>query len=156
MYQLQITDYFLLGLGIWLAALSFLLIKALSHYQKLTHGSHNIDLGKLLENIIKRDQDQAQTIDKVAKELDLFEKKSEGFLQKFALIRFNPFEDEGGDQSFAAAILDANDNGIVISSLHSRTGVRVYAKMVASGEAAKHQFTKEEKEAVEKARMGNK
>jgi hypothetical protein len=48
-------------------------------------------------------------------------------------VRFNPFEDTGGNQSFALAILDAQGNGIVVSSLHSRTGTRFYGKAITGG-----------------------
>ena len=51
------------------------------------------------------------------------------------MVRFNPFEDTGGNQSFALAILDAQGNGFVVSSLHSRGGTRVYGKTVAGGKA---------------------
>ena len=54
-------------------------------------------------------------------------------LQRIGLVRFNPFEDTGGNQSFALALLDAHGNGLVVSSLHSRTGTRVYGKAITGG-----------------------
>ena len=51
------------------------------------------------------------------------------------LVRFNPFEDTGGNQSFALALLDRNGDGFVVSSLHARAGTRVYAKAVAAGKS---------------------
>ena len=54
---------------------------------------------------------------------------------RVGLVRFNPFEDTGGNQSFALALLDAAGNGFVISSLHARNMTRVYAKAVAAGKA---------------------
>ena len=45
----------------------------------------------------------------------------------------NPFEDTGGNQSFALAMLDADGNGWVLSSLHARSGTRVYAKAIRGG-----------------------
>jgi hypothetical protein len=48
-------------------------------------------------------------------------------------VRFNPFEDTGGNQSFTLALLDANADGIVLSSLHSRTATRVYVKAILAG-----------------------
>jgi hypothetical protein len=53
--------------------------------------------------------------------------------QRVGLVRYNPFEDTGGNQSFALAMLDADGNGWVLSSLHARTGTRVYAKAVRGG-----------------------
>jgi len=54
-------------------------------------------------------------------------------IQRVGLVRFNPFEDTGGNQSFALALTDAAANGFIVSSLHSRTGTRLYAKAVISG-----------------------
>ena len=53
--------------------------------------------------------------------------------QHVGLVRFNPFEDTGGNQSFALALLDAAGNGWVLSSLHARSGTRVYAKAIHEG-----------------------
>jgi hypothetical protein len=51
------------------------------------------------------------------------------------VVRFNPFEDTGGNQSFAIALLDALGDGVVISSLHARGSTRIYAKSVRAGRA---------------------
>ena len=70
--------------------------------------------------------------------------------QRVGLVRFNPFEDTGGNQSFALALLDAEGNGWVLSSLHARTGTRVYAKPISGGrsEAA---LSEEESAAIRQA-----
>ena len=53
--------------------------------------------------------------------------------QRVGLVRYNPFEETGGNQSFALALLDAEGNGWVLSSLHARAGTRVYAKAIRGG-----------------------
>jgi hypothetical protein len=53
--------------------------------------------------------------------------------QRVGLVRYNPFEETGGNQSFALALLDAEGNGWVLSSLHARQGTRVYAKSIRGG-----------------------
>jgi hypothetical protein len=75
------------------------------------------------------------------------ETRSRGSLQHVGLVRFNPFEDTGSDQSFAIALLDADHSGIVISSLHGRAGTRVFAKPITSGQAT-HALSDEEQQAV--------
>lgn len=90
-------------------------------------------------------------VNQLTEKIEKLEAAQKDTIQKHALVRFNPFEDTGGDQSFALALLDEKDNGIVISSLHSRGGTRVYAKQVVAAKASVHQFSKEEKEVVEKA-----
>ena len=75
---------------------------------------------------------------------------SQRTIQKVAVIRYNPFADTGGDQSFAIALLDALGNGVVLSSLHSRTDTRVFAKPVQSGRS-RYQLSDEEQDAIKKA-----
>lgn len=67
---------------------------------------------------------------------------------KIGFLRFNPFGDVGGDQSFSVAILNGKNNGITLSSLHGREGTRFYAKSIVNGESEKHPLTEEEKEAI--------
>jgi hypothetical protein len=70
--------------------------------------------------------------------------------QKMGFVRFNPFGDAGGSISFVLALLDADDNGVVISSLHGREGNRTYAKEVKKG-TSKSELTEEEKQAIKEA-----
>lgn len=72
-------------------------------------------------------------------------------IQRVELIRFNPYEDTGGDQSFAIAMLDKNGNGLVLTSHHARSGTRVFAKPVVMGRPEKYEFSREETEVVKKA-----
>ncbi len=149
--QLNITNFLLVAIIIWFALLSSYLLKTVSHYKKLIRGADNIDLQKVLENIIEKQAQEEKHISQINKSLQETQKRALSHFQKSALIRFNPFEDAGGDQSFSLALLDEVDNGVVISSLHSRSGTRIYAKSVITGRHSAHAFTKEEKEVVEKA-----
>jgi hypothetical protein len=76
-----------------------------------------------------------------------------GTLRNVGLVRFNPFPDAGGDQSFAIALLDAEGTGVVISSLHARTDTRVFAKPV-QGSRSRHQLSDEEQDAIRQAMTG--
>ena len=68
------------------------------------------------------------------------------------IVRFNPFSGVGSDQSFSVALLDKNDNGIVITSLYNREGNRVYAKPIKTG-VSEYLLSTEEKSAIEKAQI---
>lgn len=149
--ELKATDFLLFAIGIWIALLSFYLFKTVNHYKKITRGSQNLGLDKILERIVDKQEVEAKNISELTAFFVKEQTLAQAHFQKISLVRFNPFEDAGGDQSFALALLDAKNNGIVISSLHSRSGTRVYAKVVAGAKPQVHQFTKEEKEAVEKA-----
>ena len=71
-------------------------------------------------------------------------------IQKTAIVRFNPFNEMGGDQSFVIALLDDKNNGFVISSLFVKEGNRVYAKAIINGKSD-HSLSKEEVEAIDRA-----
>jgi hypothetical protein len=71
-------------------------------------------------------------------------------IQKVGVVRFNPFSDVGGNQSFVIALLDSKNSGLVISSLHGREGTRVYAKPVSAGKS-EHHLSTEEIQAIKKA-----
>jgi hypothetical protein len=70
--------------------------------------------------------------------------------QKVGLVRFNPFDDGGGNFSFSLALLDAHQNGMVITSMHGRQQNRVYAKKISGGRS-ENQLTDEEQEAINQA-----
>lgn len=55
-------------------------------------------------------------------------------MQKSGFHRYNPFEDTGGNQSFSICLLDAHNNGFIISSLHGREGTRMYAKEIKNSQ----------------------
>lgn len=74
-------------------------------------------------------------------------------LQHIGMVRFNPFEDTGSDQSFAIALLDDARDGIVISGLHGRANTRIFAKPVEAG-ASTNQLSDEESEAIRIALSG--
>jgi hypothetical protein len=79
-------------------------------------------------------------------------KRNEINFQKIGFVRFSQFG-EAGNLSFAMVVLDANNNGIAISSLHGRDGCRVYAKDIKNGKS-KAKFTEEEQAALKQATNG--
>jgi hypothetical protein len=70
--------------------------------------------------------------------------------QKISIVRFNPFGDTGGDQSFVLGVLDAHNSGYVITSIHGREGTRVYVKPIDYGKS-KYPLSEEEKQALAQA-----
>jgi hypothetical protein len=72
--------------------------------------------------------------------------------QKVGIVRFNPFADSGGDQSFSLSLLDGQNNGFVISSLHSRQETRIYLKPVSGGKGEGFELSKEEQQAIKSAK----
>ena len=83
----------------------------------------------------------------VAARAAVLERDQKASIGRVGLVRFNPFEDTGGNQSFALAMLDGHGDGFVVSSLHARAGTRVYAKAIAAG-SAESALSDEEGEAL--------
>lgn len=111
-------------------------------------------LGKDLEQILI-DQNRGITkINQELKELDeslsRLYKDNRSNIQKIGFMRFNPFDDAGGNISFAIALLDASDDGVIISSLHGREGTRIYAKAVKAG-LSESNLTEEEIQTIREA-----
>jgi len=80
--------------------------------------------------------------------MDLLESIAKISVQKVGFLRFNPFQDTGGDQSFILTMLDKENNGVIVSSLYSREGTRLYAKEISAGKS-RHPLSAEEKKVLE-------
>lgn len=138
---------------IWLAVLTYYLFKTNLHYKRLVKGANNDDLSKILDKILDELNLNKKTLDNLDISLQKQIEKSINYVQKVGIVRFNPFADTGGDQSFVLAILDGTDSGMVLTSLHSRTNTRWYAKNVEKGKGIDHQLSAEEEKAVKHARL---
>ena len=112
------------------------------------------DDGKSLANVLEAHLDKVYAVARRQDELDgrtaALEERSRHTLQGVSLVRFNNFDDTGGNQSFALALADPEANGVVLSSLHARNQTRVYGKAVARG-AAEGALSAEESEALRQA-----
>ncbi len=84
--------------------------------------------------------------------LSQVEKRLKKSVQSVHTVRFNPYKGvgEGGNQSFATAILNEHGDGVVISSLHSRDHIRVFSKPLKNL-ASEFELSGEEREAIEQA-----
>jgi hypothetical protein len=127
--------------------------RAVRDYRALVGDGGGGSLGDVLERHIGR-------VDAVARRMGEMEEARAGLehraitsLQHIGLVRYNPFEDTGSDQSFAIALLDGERDGIVISSLHGRANTRVFAKPVQGG-ASPHALSAEEEQAIRIAVSG--
>ena len=118
--------------------------------ESMTGGSDGASLETVLGASLERVRQAVKDVDVVAARTAVLERDVAAGFSRVGLVRFNPFEDTGGNQSFALALLDGRGDGFVVSSLHARAGTRVYAKAIARGtsEAA---LSTEESEAVRQA-----
>lgn len=142
---------FTLILFVWLAFLSVWLFRTVSHYNKLTGKTGREDLKSVLDQLIRQQVQVEQKLRDVLLGLEVSEKKSLANFKKIGIIKFNPFSEAGGNHSFALCLLDGEDTGFIILSLHGREGTRLYLKEVKQGHA-QYELSKEEHQALVSAK----
>jgi len=128
--------------------------KLLARYRRLLNGESAQDLESLLleqEQMIKSLEAQVADLKRLT---NSYSREAKKHVQKVGMVRFNAFPDTGSDLSFAIALLDGEDNGVVLSSLYGRAESRIYAKPIQGGTST-YKLSDEEKEAIQKARSGN-
>lgn len=140
---------------LWLMLLSFFLFRTMSHYRRLTQGITQKDLKTVLERIFKNIKDNEKTIKEITHRCEQIEVQSGYHFQKVGFLRYNPFKTTGGDQSFILALLDAHDDGLIISSLHSRESTRLYAKPIKKGKAGQYKLSIEEERVISSAKKAS-
>lgn len=101
---------------------------------------------------LERLEDSQKALKEVKEILGRLEREAERHYQKVGIVRFNPFSDSGGDQSFSLALMDRQNRGFVISSLHTRAETRIYLKPVAGGKGEGFELSKEEEKAIKIAK----
>lgn len=161
MNQLMDTSMLLSGIAVLISLIMLtvtILIyvrqnRLLKRYRLLLNGN----AGQDLEHLLLQQQETINRLEADVKELNRrveeLAQEAKSHVQKIGVVRFNPFPDTGSDLSFSIALLDGEDNGVVLSSLYGRSESRTYAKPLTGG-VSTYQLTGEEKEAIERARTG--
>lgn len=110
--------------------------------------------GKSLEESLLLKVQEIHELKKQAQEHERYlkdiQKKMEGSYQKVGIVKYNAFQEMGGQLSFALTLLDENDNGWLLNSMHSQEGCYLYIKEIVKGES-ELELTQEETESLEKA-----
>lgn len=136
---------------IWLLALSFFIWQEHVFLKSLFPKDGERDIRKKFEELLEGVEDSNKEITKLKKWLEELDEEGLSFVQKVELLRFNPYDETGGDQSFAVALLNKKGTGFVLTSLHARSGTRVFAKPILEGKSSKYKLSKEEEQVVKKA-----
>ena len=106
---------------------------------------------KDLEEVFYQFKNLKKDFKKISKELEELKRENKFSIQKVGVVRFNPFKNLGGNQSFSVALLDGNNDGIVITSFYNRNGNRIFGKPIKKGHSH-HILSEEEKKAIETAK----
>lgn len=155
MLSIFLSPFFILGaillLIVLVVCLSYLVFYDRHFYQNLTAGTDKKNLASILDFFKKELKNHEEQITKLENKLQKEEKNSLNYLQRVGLMRFNPYSDTGGQQSFVLSLLDKLGNGVVISSLFGRSGTRWFAKKVNKNKGEELELSEEEKKVVEAA-----
>ena len=150
--DLSILQWIVLALVFWVIILTIFLIQTSRHYRRLTKNITKKDLKSLLSQILNTVQLNEKELKDLNSALKKVRNSMMSHIQKIGFVRFNPFPQTGGDQSFCLVLLDEKDNGFVLSSLHSRDTTRFYAKTIKNGKADGYELSKEERKAIKNAK----
>lgn len=124
--------------------------KVYRRYNVFMRGSDAESMEDIIMSIVEENK-EIRAQDRANKEaVKLLTKSVKGSFQKFGMVKYNAFKGMGGNLSFAFAMLDMNNTGFILNSVHSREGCYLYIKDVVNGEA-EITLGNEEKEALEQA-----
>ena len=149
--------YLIIGLAAFTLVLMILTLVCFSQYRKLYRRYDMFMRGKdaeTLEDIILDLMDEAavrQATDKEGRDqLKSLSRQVRASYQKIGIVKYNAFKGMGGNLSFVIALLDDNNSGFILNSVHSREGCYLYMKDVEKG-STDVLLGAEEKEALERA-----
>ena len=138
-------------LVIWLGSLSFLNWKQNKFLKSVFPKSGERDIRRKFEEVLGQIGKFDLDLNRLGRLVESLNNKGLSHIQRVELERFNPYDDTGGDQSFVIALLDNKGTGVVITSLHARSGTRIFAKDVKLGKGGKYKLSEEEERIVKAA-----
>lgn len=140
--------FVLLGLLVSGFAVTGWLLFDLKKKVKILFGGGESKGADFQKDLIRRLARAEIKLEEMEPRVQFLEEISKISIQKVGFMRFNPFNDTGGDNSFVMVLLDRENNGVMITSLYMREGMRLYAKRVTGGKTAQ-QLSEEERGILE-------
>ena len=138
---------------VWVLDLQARLRRVQSRYENLlSHGDDDAGLAAALENLAARVSETTARTERLVAHAEQTDTTLIHTVQGLGLVRFRAFQDTGGDQSFALALVDGEGNGAVVSALYGRGGTRIFAKPV-QGWLSPKALGEEEEKALAQARQ---
>lgn len=135
--------------GVAVIALAFAVSSA-SRVRRLRRALRALQAGRAGDATIEDAEDVVRKLADLSKRVDGLEVVAPLAVQHVGLVKFDAFEDMGGNLSFAAAMLDAGGDGFVLTSINGRQETRIYAKPIERGTSRYH-LSEEEHEAIRRA-----
>lgn len=138
-------------LAVWLGLLSFFIFRQGSFLKSLFPKSGERDIRKKIAELVKTVEGFKGNVSNLEAQVETIRSQGLKNIQRVELLRFNPYDDTGGSISFTVCLLDSQGSGIVITSLHARSGTRVFGKEVVLGKGSELELSKEEESVIKKA-----
>ncbi len=155
---LILSPYFIIGnvlftfiILISLISTRLKLNKLLKRYKKFFKDSDNGSVEKLVEENIDLCNEISNKNKDIENRINYVERNMLQCVQKIGVVRYNAFDNVGSNLSFAIALLDGNDNGVVLNGIYSRESTSTYAKAIANGQS-KYALSAEEIQAIDIAK----
>jgi Protein of unknown function (DUF4446) len=150
-FQLSTISLILGGLALVLAAYCAWQIVLINKLKKTFFaGSKALGLESVIYTLRQEQQDSQKQLEILEEALIQLKTQNSFAVQKVGLVRFNPFNDGGGNFSFCLTLLNQHNSGIIITSMYGREQNRIYTKKIDQGKCD-IQLTDEEQQAVQKA-----
>ena len=121
-----------------------------ARFNELFGDMTNDNMGQMLAEYLNTVRTTAGSVNRMKAEHDRMAAIMPSVIRHVGLVRFSPFHDTGGDQSFALALLNGQGDGVIVTALHSRSDSRLYAKPVEGGRS-QYSLSPEEREAMDRA-----
>jgi hypothetical protein len=152
-WAVALTILVVIGI-VWVLDLQARLRRVQSRYENLlSHGDEDTNLAAALENLATRVSETTARTERLVTRAEQIDATLIHTVQGLGLVRFRAFQDTGGDQSFALALVDGEGNGAVVSALYGRGGTRLFAKPVQGWLSPKALGEEEEKALVQARRV---
>ena len=137
----------------WQGSTNLRLNRMLRQFRQLSSGIEGQPLDELLQKILDRSETDSKTLARLEADLRALGTEVQTHVQNVGLVRYNAFNDTGGDQSYALALLDDHGDGALVNGLFHRTECRVYVKPVQEWKST-YSMSDEEAEAIRRAKEG--
>ena len=135
---------------LWLGILTFIVLSQRNFLKDLFPKDNSRDIRNKFKEVLDAISGFEKNNQILENRLTGFKKDSLENFSKLAVLKYNPYNDTGGDQSFSLVILNGKMDGVLITSLHSRGSTRIYLKNIKSAES-ELELSKEEASVLKRA-----
>lgn len=148
--KLQIAFFVLIGIAIVIGVIWMIITE--KRLKRFFLGKKAKDLEDIIVNLEKEIAKLNTAKTDIQKDIATIQGKLKKSIRGLEIMRFNPFPDQGSNQSFAIGMLNEEGNGVVLSSLYSRERMSVFAKPIKDNKS-EYELSAEEKKVLEKAKV---